>query len=64
MARVRSGQAADQAAECLLKLDPGKLGAQAVVHADAEGQVAGGVAGDVEPVRVGEDRRVPVTRAE
>jgi len=34
------------------------------MHAGAEGQVAGCVAGDVEPVRIGEGRGVPVGRAE
>ena len=58
------GQPADQPAEGLLKLHPGELGAEAVMHARAEGQVAGRVAGDVEPVRIGEYRGVPVGRGE
>ena len=43
------GKQADQAAEGFLKLYPGQLSAEAVMHAGAEAQVAGGVAGDVEP---------------
>ena len=48
----QAGQPADQAAEGFLELYPGQLSAGAVMHAGAEGQMAGRVAGDVEPVRI------------
>ena len=32
------------------------------MHAGADGQVAGRVAGDVKPIRIGEYRRIPVGR--
>ena len=46
-------QPANQPAEGLLKLYSGKLGAEAVMHACAEGQVVGCIAANVEPVRIG-----------
>ena len=50
--------------QLFLQLNAGQLSAEAVMHAGAEGQVPGRVACDVEPVRIGERRRVPVGRAE
>ncbi len=59
---ISRGLTADQAAEGLLELYPGQLSTEAVMHAGAEAQVAGCVTGDVEPVRIGEYRRVSVGR--
>jgi hypothetical protein len=43
-----------QGGEGDLRLQPGQRGAQAVVHAMAEAQVAGGITADVEHAGVGE----------
>jgi tetratricopeptide (TPR) repeat protein len=55
-------QLGDQPAQGLLQFYPGKLGAEAVVRAAAESQMADWRTGDVEPVRLAEHRRVPVGR--
>src|SRR5216683_6602415 len=58
--QLQLGHPAEQATERLLELQPGKLCAEAVMHADAECQMVSGRAADVEPVRVTEDRRVAI----
>src|SRR6185312_14188643 len=58
------GEAAEQGGERYQALEPGQPGAQAVVNAVAEGQVAGVRPGDVEFIRVVVSGRVPVGRGQ
>jgi hypothetical protein len=62
--QLQPGQAAQHRAERGLQLEPGQRGAEAEVHARAEGDVRVRVASDVERVRLAEDRGVAVGRAE
>src|ERR687897_3802332 len=63
--RGHGGQAGQQGPERQLQLQPAQGRPQAVVDAGPEAELLGGPgAGQVEPVRVGEDGRVAVGRAE
>ena len=55
------GEAGEQGPHCDLGLHAGQRSAQAVVYAMAEGEVAAGVAIEVQAVRVGEPGRIPVS---
>ena len=57
-------QVGEQRGQRRLQLDPGQRRAEAEVDAGAEAEVRVGGAAQVEPVRVGEHRRVPVGRAQ